>query len=85
MFHNPFITNSIKVNDCVTYFSTSVSVFAEKGGAEQVSMCDASPVMIEVCSAVMSDYHQESQSTSQLRIFDARSTSLAVPKHLPQK
>ena len=75
----------LSFQDYATYFITSSSVFAEKGGAEQVSMCDASPVMIEICSAVMGAYHQQSHSSSQLHIFDARSTSLAVPEHLPKR
>ena len=60
-------------------------MFAEKGGAEQIAMCDASPVMVEISSAVMDSYRQQSESTSQLHIFDARSTSLTVPEHLPKR
>ncbi|KAL8576382.1 hypothetical protein ACOMHN_048949 [Nucella lapillus] len=62
-----------------------LSVFAEQGGAKHVTLCDAAPVMTQICSAVVASHRQRTQATAQLRVFEARSTTLSVPRHLPER
>ncbi|XP_076467919.1 uncharacterized protein LOC143298817 isoform X2 [Babylonia areolata] len=41
--------------------------------------------MTEICSAVLASHRQQTQSSAQFRVFDARSTSLSVPEHIPER